>query len=115
MRTNRFIQLCTTVACFTLAAVVFASVAPTTEKKETAAQKKAREALTAALDKYDMNLNGKMDPDEVAMQQADAKKAAAEKRKASLAKKKAEGETAKPNAESTGTTATTASKTAPPK
>lgn len=87
MKINRFIDLCTTLAAFTAAAVVFAPAIHAADKTETAAAKKAR-LDQENLEKYDKNHDGKLDDEEKAAMKADQDKAAMEK-KAAAAEKKA--------------------------
>jgi hypothetical protein len=94
MKTHRLITVCATLAVLVAAGVLAGpglraadkSPAPA-EKKETAAEKKARLAQEE-LAQYDKNKNGKLDPEELAVEKADKNKAAAEKRKATIQKKK---------------------------
>ena len=94
LKTHRLITVCATLAVLVAAGVLVGPVlraadkipAPA-EKKETAAEKKARKAREE-LAQYDKNKNGKLDPEELAAEKADKNKAAAEKRKATIQKKK---------------------------
>jgi hypothetical protein len=94
MKTHRLITVCATLAVLVAAGVLVvpalraADKSPAAgEKKETAAEKKARLAREE-LAQYDKNKNGKLDPEELAAEKADKNKAAAEKRQATIQKKK---------------------------
>jgi len=79
MKINRFLTLCTTLATFSVATVVFVPVIRAEEKADAAAKKTQREK--EKLEKYDKNQDGKLDDEEKAAMKADRAREKAEKKK----------------------------------